>query len=133
MTLNLGPFEDGEFKPVLVTSIRRNRAPCRLVRATQSAALAIDVPVSDVRRGMVMIDPHEGNVSATMLFQVSTSLPSALATKRSCYQVLLLPSTLSAKCSHCQVLLLPSALARLRIFLENIFLKKFLKKNSNSN
>jgi len=39
MKLNLGPFEDGSFKSVTVMSIRRNRCGCRLVRATQSAAL----------------------------------------------------------------------------------------------
>merc|ERR1719495_2952582 len=41
ISLNLGPFEDGSFKVVTVSSIKRNRAACRLVRATQSAALAI--------------------------------------------------------------------------------------------
>ena len=71
MTLNLGPFEDGAFKPVVVTSIKRNRAPCRLVRATQSAALAIDVPVNDVRRGMVLVDTRADAIMATMLFRVS--------------------------------------------------------------
>jgi len=74
MTLNLGPFENGDFKPVVVTSIKRNRAPCRLVRATQSAALAIDVPVHDVRRGMVLVDTRADAVMATMLFRASVNL-----------------------------------------------------------
>ena len=34
MSLNLGPFEDGTFRSEVVTSIKRNRAACRLVRAT---------------------------------------------------------------------------------------------------
>ena len=72
MTLNFGPFEDGSFKPVVVTSIKRNRAPCRLVRATQSAALAIDVPVNHVRRGMVLVDTRADAIMATMLFRVCT-------------------------------------------------------------
>ena len=70
MTLNLGPFEDGTFRPVIVTSIKRNRAACRLVRATQSAALAIDVPVSEIRRGMVLVDTRATKIMATMLFKV---------------------------------------------------------------
>ena len=75
MTLNLGPFEDGSFRPVTVTSIKRNRAACRLVRATQSAALAIDVPVYTVRRGMVLLDPRLTDVQATMCFQVKIKVP----------------------------------------------------------
>ena len=71
MTLNLGPFDDGTFRPVTVTSIKRNRAPCRLVRATQSAALAVEVPVTDVRRGMVLVDTRANDVQATMSFTVS--------------------------------------------------------------
>ena len=31
-----------------VSSIRRNKAACRLVRAQQSAALALDLPISQV-------------------------------------------------------------------------------------
>ena len=71
MTLNLGPFEDGTFRPVIVTSIKRNRTACRLVRATQSAALAIDVPVSEIRRGMVLVDTR-AKAMATMWFKVYT-------------------------------------------------------------
>ena len=44
----VGPFEDGGFKTVKVSSIRRNKAACRLVRAQQSAALALDIPISQV-------------------------------------------------------------------------------------
>ena len=71
MTLNVGPFDDGTFKPVTVGSIKRNRAGCRLVRATQSAALALDINVNELRRGMVLLDPRapeESSVSC-MYFQ----------------------------------------------------------------
>ncbi len=74
MTLNLGPFEDGSLRPVSVTSIKRNRAPCRLVRATQSAALAIDVPVTEVRRGMVLVDTRANDVQPTMCFRATVNL-----------------------------------------------------------
>ena len=57
-----------------VTSIKRNRAPCRLVRATQSAALAIEVPVNEVRRGMVLVDIRTDHANATMLFKASVNL-----------------------------------------------------------
>jgi GTPase len=70
MSLNLGPFEDGTFRPVVVTSIKRNRAPCRLVRATQSAALAIECQVNDVRKGMVLVDTRAEDIQCTMLFKV---------------------------------------------------------------
>lgn len=73
MTLNLGPCEDGTFRPVIVTSIKRNRTACRLVRATQSAALAIDVPVSEIRRGMVLVDTRS-KAMATMWFKASVNL-----------------------------------------------------------
>ena len=72
MTLKLGPFEDGSFRPVIITSIKRNRAACRLVRATQSAALAIDVPVSEIRKGMVLVDTRTNEIVSTMLFKVCT-------------------------------------------------------------
>ncbi len=57
-----GPFEDGSFRPMTVGSIRRNRACCRLVRATQSAALALaGVPddIASLRRGMCLLDPRQ--------------------------------------------------------------------------
>lgn len=74
MALNLGPFEDGSFRPVTISSIKRNRAPCRLVRATQSAALALNVPVSALRRGMVLVDIRANDVRATISFQATVSL-----------------------------------------------------------
>ena len=52
----VGPFEDGGFKTVKVSSIRRNKAACRLVRAQQSAALALDLPISQVPALMSIVD-----------------------------------------------------------------------------
>ena len=60
MRLKVGPFEDGSFRVVTVTSIKRNRAPCRLVRATQSAALALDISYHILRKGMVLVDARSG-------------------------------------------------------------------------
>ena len=74
MSLNLGPFEDGTFRSVVVTSIKRNRAPCRLVRATQSAALAIECHVNDVRKGMVLVDTRADDIQCTMLFKVKSKI-----------------------------------------------------------
>ena len=74
MRLLAGPSaEDGSFRPVTVLSIKRNRAPCRLVRATQSAALALDCPMSWLRRGMCLVDPRAEAV-ACLYFQVRESL-----------------------------------------------------------
>lgn len=39
--LLLGPSVDGHFQPVTVTSVKRNRAACRVVRAGQAASVAI--------------------------------------------------------------------------------------------
>ena len=44
--LCVGPSELGEFYPVTVTSIYRNRAPTRVIRAGQAASVAL----SDVER-----------------------------------------------------------------------------------
>ena len=49
MVLKVGPFDTGTFRPVRVGSIRRNKVACRLVRAGQSAALALDIPTSQLR------------------------------------------------------------------------------------
>ena len=76
ISLSLGPFEDGTFKrSVIVNSIRRNRSGTRLVRASQSAALAIgDTPVATVRRGMVLLDPRAGTPQPCFRFQAEVRL-----------------------------------------------------------
>jgi GTPase len=75
ISLSLGPFEDGSFRPVIVSSIKRSKAACRLVRASQSAALAIcDISTSVVRRGMVLLDPRAGTPEPCVRFQAQVSL-----------------------------------------------------------
>ena len=69
MTMNIGPFDDGSFQPVVVNSIKRNRTGCRLVRAMQSAALAIDFPLSNLRKGMSLIDPRATEAVSCQYFQ----------------------------------------------------------------
>lgn len=56
--LLLGPSIDGGFHPVNVVSVKRNRVPCRVVRAGQAASVAISgVDRSLLRRGMILLDP----------------------------------------------------------------------------
>ena len=57
-----------------VSSIRRNKAACRLVRAQQSAALALDIPLSQLRRGMVAISPKSNQPVACQYFQATVCL-----------------------------------------------------------
>jgi len=71
MALKVGPFEDGSFKQVHVSSIRRNKAACRLVRAQQSAALALDIPFESLRRGMVATSPQGEEPIACLFFQAN--------------------------------------------------------------
>uniref|UniRef100_A0A4D5RA46 GTP-binding protein 2 n=1 Tax=Scolopendra viridis TaxID=118503 RepID=A0A4D5RA46_SCOVI len=56
--LTIGPTEDGQFVISVVQSIHRNRAPCRIVRAGQSATLAIgNSDMVPMRRGIVLLSP----------------------------------------------------------------------------
>lgn len=71
MPLKVGPFEDGGFRGVTVSSIRRNKAACRLVKAQQSAALALDIPVNQLRRGMVATSPQGEQPVACQYFQAN--------------------------------------------------------------
>jgi len=71
MALKVGPFDDGSFKVVKVSSIRRNKAACRLVRAQQSAALALNIPISQLRRGMVATSPQGDQPVACQYFQAN--------------------------------------------------------------
>lgn len=74
--LLVGPLPDGEFSPVKVVSLHRNKAPCCLVRASQSASLTL-APTNNrssslphLRPGMVLVSvwdqPH-----ATLFFQAT--------------------------------------------------------------
>lgn len=55
----LGPLRDGSFTPVTIQTIHRNKAPCRVVRAGQSASLSFanykELP--PLRNGMVLLMP----------------------------------------------------------------------------
>ena len=62
-----------------MSSIRRNKAACRLVRAQQSAALALDIPLSQLRRGMVAISPQSNQPIACQYFQVRLGLGQSRA------------------------------------------------------
>ena len=58
--LSVGPFDDGHFERVAVTSVHRNRVPCRVVRAGESATLAVNSIDEEkdtliLRRGMVLL------------------------------------------------------------------------------
>ncbi|XP_043250179.1 GTP-binding protein 2 isoform X1 [Colletes gigas] len=74
--LLVGPLPDGEFSPVKVVSLHRNKAPCCLVRASQSASLTLAPPTNrgpplpHLRPGMVLVSlwdqPH-----ATLFFQAT--------------------------------------------------------------
>lgn len=80
--MRIGPLQDGAFHTVNVQSIHRNRAPCRVVRAGQSASLAFtqndNLPV--LRSGMILLhsNPSTPNVDVvepfgSWFFQVRTN------------------------------------------------------------
>lgn len=66
----LGPFDNGTFVPVTVQTIHRNKAPCRAVKATQSASLSLEQTIPGLRNGMVLLGLGV-NHSACMFFQVT--------------------------------------------------------------
>lgn len=76
--LLVGPLPDGEFSPVRVVSLHRNKAPCCLVRASQSASLTLapptnrSPPLPHLRPGMVLVSPRD-RPHATLFFQVCRS------------------------------------------------------------
>eukprot|EP00117_Sycon_ciliatum_P021435 scpid44910/ scgid18785/ GTP-binding protein 2; GTP-binding-like protein 2 len=54
--LTLGPSQEGSFGRSLVMGLRRNRLPCRMIRAGQVATVALpSVQRTDVRRGTVLL------------------------------------------------------------------------------
>lgn len=59
--MRIGPLQDGSFYPVTVQSIHRNRVPCRMVRAGQSASLAFnqDENVPPLRSGMILLHSNQ--------------------------------------------------------------------------
>nr|CAD7260178.1 unnamed protein product [Timema shepardi] len=67
--LTKGPLDDGKFLPVLVQSIHRNKVPCRVVRASQSASLGLNKCVPGLRAGMVLLSTS-GEPTGCFFFQV---------------------------------------------------------------
>lgn len=55
--MQLGPLKDGSFTPVTVQTLHRNKAPCRVVRAGQSASLSFanHQQLPPLRNGMVLL------------------------------------------------------------------------------
>lgn len=83
--MRIGPLQNGSFHPVTVQSIHRNRAPCRMVRAGQSASLAFiqNENLPSLRSGMILLytNPNAPMVElaepyGSWFFQVSVFLPS---------------------------------------------------------
>ncbi|KAL0269757.1 UNVERIFIED_CONTAM: hypothetical protein PYX00_007387 [Menopon gallinae] len=68
--LLIGPFDDGTFHPVTVQSIHRNKTPCRVVRASQSASLGFSQEVAGLRNGMVVVSP-EVKPAGSVFFQAT--------------------------------------------------------------
>ncbi|XP_063631228.1 GTP-binding protein 2-like [Cydia splendana] len=61
--LIIGPLDTGEFVPISVKSIYRNRVPCGRVRAGQSASLGLAGLTPGLRPGMVLLaapEPRQG-------------------------------------------------------------------------
>lgn len=57
MRMKIGPLQDGSFVAVTVQTIHRNKAPCRVVRAGQSASLSFaqHQQLNCLRSGMVLL------------------------------------------------------------------------------
>jgi GTPase len=75
--LQIGPSEDGCFTPVQVSSLQRHKVACRVVRAGESATLALNSNNNQInldrnlRKGMVLIhlDDSLSNYPICMYFQ----------------------------------------------------------------
>ncbi|KAH8360191.1 hypothetical protein KR093_011282 [Drosophila rubida] len=78
MPMKIGPLPDGSFHAVNVHTIHRNKAPCRVVRAGQSASLSF-TPAQELpslRSGMVLLS-DSGNIDepyGTYFFQAKVSV-----------------------------------------------------------
>ncbi|XP_034233745.1 GTP-binding protein 2 [Thrips palmi] len=70
--LQIGPFNDGSFNPIVVHSIHRNKAPCRVVRASQSASLSLTLDVPGLRTGMVLLSTENDEKPSGCLFFQAT-------------------------------------------------------------
>ncbi len=65
----VGPLDDGGYQKVKISSMHRNKVPCKSVRASQSASLQLNDSVHRVRKGMVLLGLGKPMV-ATWYFQV---------------------------------------------------------------
>lgn len=91
-SLVIGPTTTGKFLPVTITSIRRNRAPCRDVRAGQSASLSLEgVEKDDIRKVSIKVHFFECFCCVRALMTSSSldfcSLVSTRETRMECYYV----------------------------------------------
>lgn len=76
MQMSVGPLNDGSFVPVSIQTIHRNKAPCRVVRAGQSASLSFGevqgVQLPNLRSGMViLVEDSQEKPAGTYFFQVN--------------------------------------------------------------
>ncbi|XP_066158391.1 GTP-binding protein 2 isoform X1 [Euwallacea fornicatus] len=71
--MRIGPMKDGSFQDVSVKSIHRNRVPCRVVRAGQSAAICLNTYMPNLRNGMVLVGREE-NPRGCIFFQATVSV-----------------------------------------------------------
>lgn len=71
--VQIGPHQDGSFTKATIKSIHRNRVPCRMVRAGQSAAICLNTPIPDLRNGMVLLSAEE-EVRGCLYFQANISV-----------------------------------------------------------
>lgn len=74
LKMKIGPGPDGDFHSVgIVKSVHRNKAPCRVVKAGQSASLSFSNinQLPPLRSGMVLIPEDDEDHYGTYFFQVS--------------------------------------------------------------
>lgn len=75
-SLMLGPFDNCDFRSVTVESIHRNKVPCRVVCAGQSASLCLSgSDTSAIRKGMKLLAP-ETKPAAAYYFQARVRVVS---------------------------------------------------------
>lgn len=90
-TLHMGPLPDGSFVPIQVSSVHRHKVPCRVVRAGESATLALtdnsNVLEKEIRKGMVLTTRKASATSCYyfqanvhVLFHAKTIFPGFQAT-----------------------------------------------------
>ncbi|XP_042214312.1 GTP-binding protein 2-like isoform X2 [Homarus americanus] len=72
-TLLLGPMDNCSFVPVTIGSIHRNKVPCRVVCAGQSASLSLQGPDLTLRKGMKLMSV-EARPRACFYFQARTQV-----------------------------------------------------------